>query len=294
MQVMEPARHSAAAQVVNPRMSREEIDNKFSDKFKDHKVEELPFEKLEELSLTHIYKKSEVVHTLFEDQNRYINVFPNDGHRVTLQEGGYLNVSPIYLGEKTYYVGQAPTLYSLYSFQLFLLSPLPEKPKGIETIVTLTMPKEGNRDTCYPYWSDSASIRCVKEEVLFTEGSTQIVHRVLEIWKDGKKQKTIHQIAVKNWPDGSIVSLNLLTKLIDIVNQYKGGKFIHCSAGLGRSGVFLIAYHAFLHRDYETINESIIRCRLQRRGIVQTKEQHRYLTVDVRKLISNFKQASAT
>ncbi len=288
MRVMEPA--LCPAPITHPRMSREDIDRKFESSFKDLKVEDLSFKQLEELSLKHLYNESQVVHTFFSDQNRYTNAHPNDKHRATLADGSYLNVSPIYLGEKTYYVGQAPTLYSLYHFIQFLLEPLPEKPKGIQTIVTLTMPKEGNRETCYNYWHDCPSIRVIKEDIIFNQGITRVVFRILAIWKEGKKVKEINQVAVENWPDGSIISIEVLYAVIEMVGKLKGGKFIHCSAGLGRSGVFLIAYHALKYMQYDNINEYILRCRIQRRGIVQTSTQHRYLTTEVRKLISNLKR----
>lgn len=289
MQVMEPAIRPAP--VVHPRMSREDIDSKFHSHFKSLKVEELTFNQLEEQSLKHLYNESQVVHTLFADQNRYLNVYPNDNHRATLLDGGYLNITPIYLGEKTYFVGQAPTHYSLYSFLQFLLEPLPEKKKGIQTIVALTMPKEGNRETCYNYWENCASIKVLKEEVVFTQSTVRVVHRLLALYKNNKAVKEVNQVAVENWPDGAIISIECLYAVIEIVRKLKGGKFIHCSAGLGRTGVFLVAYHALRDMDYEHINENILRCRIQRRGMIQTATQHRYLAADVRKLISNLKQS---
>lgn len=291
MRVMEPALRPAP--VVHPRMSREDIDRQFESKFKNPRIEELSFNQIEVLCLKNLYNESEVVHTFFTDQNRYANAYPRDKHRATLADGSYLNVSPIYLGEKTYYVGQAPTHYSLYHFVQFLLEPLPEKPKGIQTIVTLTMPRESNRETCYNYWHDCASIRVIKEEVIFTQGITRVVFRLLAIWKDGKKAKEVNQVCVEHWPDGSIISIECLLAVINLVSKLKGGKFIHCSAGLGRSGVFLIAYHAFKYLQYDNINENILRCRIQRKFMVQRTEQHRYLTVDVRKLISNLKRDTA-
>lgn len=290
MQVMEPA--LSPAPVVHPRFSREEIEKKFESLAKDKNIESLSFRQLEELSLKNIYNESQVVHTFFSDQNRYSNAFPNDRHRATLKDGSYLNVSPIYLGEKTYFVGQAPTLYSLYHFVRFLLEPLPEKPKGIQTIVTLTMPQEGNRETCFNYWKGCPLIQILKENISFNQGLVSIVHRTLGILKEGKIEKEINQVCVENWPDGNIISIDILYALIHLVDSLKGGKFIHCSAGLGRSGVFIIAYHALKYMQYDNINENILRCRIQRRGMVQTSEQHRYLVNEVSKLIANLKRES--
>lgn len=203
--------------------------------------------------------------------NRYPDVFPYDNHRCTLRDGNYINVSPVYLREKCYFVGQAPLQTTLNHFFTFLLE------QNIKTIVTLAMPFENNRIKCTNYWMpgrthtmpDGTQVRTLFEKVIAQSRTTSegIVKRVIQIGNT-----LVTQYHYVDWPDMGICSKQLLRRLLEEVDDDR--PFVHCSAGLGRSGVFALAHFGLAHPQEFHLEKALILARMQRFGLVQTFEQY--------------------
>lgn len=71
--------------------------------------------------------------------------------------------------------------------------------------------------------------------------------------------------------DGSVPSLEIVNKFLDIVSQSDGAVALHCKAGLGRTGTLVCAY---LMRFYGfTACEAISYCRIRRPGCVIGEQQ---------------------
>lgn len=71
--------------------------------------------------------------------------------------------------------------------------------------------------------------------------------------------------------DGSVPSLEIVNKFLDIVSRTEGAVALHCKAGLGRTGTLVCAY---LMRYYGfTATESIAYCRIRRPGCVIGEQQ---------------------
>ncbi|MBA2728348.1 MAG: tyrosine-protein phosphatase [Parachlamydiaceae bacterium] len=120
-------------------------------------------------------------------------------------------------------------------------------------------------------------------ETIAAHGDKKIICSNFEV-SLGDEKKTISRLYLENWPDHGICSPKLLVKLIALFpNNFI--PVIHCSAGIGRSGVvaiimhFINAYNSNMTIPTENeIDTEIVNLREARPGIVQTYGQRQLIT----------------
>ncbi|AYV76900.1 MAG: protein-tyrosine phosphatase [Barrevirus sp.] len=96
--------------------------------------------------------------------------------------------------------------------------------------------------------------------------------------KVGYLAKTIYYVNFKTWPDQLVPLSKDFEKLIGIVSILDQGKpmIVHCKAGIGRTGTFILAYHmlkSIKNGTYPDPIDLVKRMRSGRANMIQTDNQ---------------------
>jgi protein tyrosine phosphatase len=119
------------------------------------------------------------------------------------------------------------------------------------------------------------------------------VFRVSHEREGHSKERFITQIHYENWPDGGIPDPVLFGCLLEAIDDLKINKVspivVHCSAGIGRSGIF-VAVHSIRktiqrarkwgqHGNTIVVNipKALIGLRLQRKSLVGSSKQFAFI-----------------
>jgi len=230
-------------------------------------------------------------HVKFPDDgityNRYGNVIPYDDNCL---KNPYLNASIIGFLNKIVIATQAPTISTIPSFYTNIYN------LGTNVILNLTPLSEGGYRKADKYWADVGEsinlityvgipmkIFTIKETII----NNHITVRELVINIGPYTQHTVHQIHYTGWQDSTIPDRD---KYVDIyriyyIFNYLRPKipFIHCSAGIGRTGTFLAILIISLTKPSEgddlakLVMKTVKLLREQRAGMVQTYEQYVFI-----------------
>lgn len=250
------------------------------------------------------------------DRNRYTNVFPWDATRVHLpvinnQGSDYINASHIRLSTHKYIAAQGPLKNTTHHFWWMCFNE--SEAQGNDTIVIamVTPLQESGVTKCFQYWPEAAGEMfdlgpaLHKDQYISDSDVSFTVEYVSQEFdqegdflktelklKFGTKEKTVIHFYYYKWADcrvpPSIEPLIVLSSQIkEIQNlnpKYPPIPIVHCSAGVGRTGTFIIL--DFLNDqidkekfDYsnETIHNLVSTLREQRMMMVQTIHQFNYL-----------------
>jgi len=225
-------------------------------------------------------------------RNRYINVIPPDHSRVLLSDvdgaSDYVNAN--YVGS-CYISTQGPLEETIADFWRMVWEQRSRK------VFMLTREVEMGVLKCSEYYapvrrggdeeSDMSDDQQTPYELKLVSEvvSDEYTERVLKLrWLgagdgDGVKWRTIHQYQYTGWPDHGIPAST--DGFLYLVDQFppKGRGIVHCSAGIGRSGTFIIVHKLLNLPASRPINvvEEILRARLERPGVVQTREQFEFI-----------------
>nr|CAD2200459.1 unnamed protein product [Meloidogyne enterolobii] len=165
---------------------------------------------------------------------------------------------------------------------------------------------------CDQYWPEEIGEKILIENFcikLVAERSNSVfTHRVLEIKnnliENGEEEniRTIHQLHFMDWPDKGVPStpfplLHFINYVADLhcssQNQDVSSStpcVVHCSAGIGRSGSFILVDSLRRHLlccDRIDVSEQLKRMRKQRIQLVQTLEQFVFCHEVLKHLVSN-------
>jgi len=162
-------------------------------------------------------------------------------------------------------------------------------------VVMLTDVEE---DKAISYWPEEGKIVrygsflvCHKKN--FELGDVKVRSLLIrEAISQGKNstREVIH-LQYKNWPDFGIpTSTKVIRDLLVLITKFKeraseihslsGPIVVHCSAGVGRTGVFLgchIALDRLRFGELPNVKETIRRIREERQGLVRTFEQYTFI-----------------
>ena len=126
------------------------------------------------------------------------------------------------------------------------------------------------------------SIKCDEtKEVTFE--SFHGFERRYSLHEDSKEVHTFTEIQIIDWEDKTGGNAKSVFALSDRVDQFRKSDVpivVSCSAGIGRTGTFIVADQIKLHVERSEpfkVNDLVSDLRMQRRGCVQNEEQYTIL-----------------
>lgn len=189
--------------------------------------------------------------TRFRDprEDRYANIrpFTENSFLFSTDEALYINASKMLLGE--YILTQGPKKETVEDFWKMVWD------SGANIVIMATNLTEGGKEKCWQYWPEGADFLSFHSMDIAsnptenlnnpTSSTASITIRPLILTKGGEVRRVL-QYHFNNWPDHEIhPSLGLILRGIKDINEHYDSKtplIIHCSAGVGRSGVFLVCH----------------------------------------------------
>lgn len=278
-----------------PNLETHIIKNSLKYRYNKTKMVSGWFLELEYINNNSIQKSTQIANNYF-DKNRYHNILAYDDTRVLLSNDNYINAN--WMLDNKYIATQAPLYNTIEDFweMIWLYD--------INNIVMLTNFIENNKEKCYVYFPLEKSLVLSNFKLEFIK---QIVIKKNIIQREfiltnlkTMEAKTIQHLQYINWPDFSTPDLNEILDLIHIIQSYSNITCIHCSAGVGRTGVLLTILKLLkeINEGKNEINiiDTILKLRQKRIGMVQTSDQLKFcyqLIFDVyKKKINNLNVSS--
>ena len=214
----------------------------------------------------HVYTKKASLHS---DKNRYSNILPYDDYCISLSDNNYINASWM---TNQYIATQGPLKNTVSDFWQMIWE------TNCLNIIMLTQLSEKNVNKCYCYWpEDKLLLNEYKDKTDYimltsvTSLSKDIIMRQFMYHKNDE-HRVITQYQYMSWPDFGCPNKYSFIKLINIVKPLPTPLCIHCSAGVGRTGVLITILMSLSNFNYNIV-EIILQLRQYRIGMVQTKEQ---------------------
>uniref|UniRef100_A0A673CJT0 Receptor-type tyrosine-protein phosphatase F n=1 Tax=Sphaeramia orbicularis TaxID=375764 RepID=A0A673CJT0_9TELE len=222
-------------------------------------------------------------------KNRLVNIMPFESTRVCLQpirgvEGSdYINASFIdgYRQQKAYIATQGPLAETTEDFWRMLWE------NNSTIVVMLTKLREMGREKCHQYWpaERSARYQYFVVDPMAEYNMPQYILREFKVTdaRDGQS-RTIRQFQFTDWPEQGVPKTG--EGFIDFIGQVHKTKeqfgqdgpiTVHCSAGVGRTGVFITLSIILERMRYEGVVDlfqTVKTLRTQRPAMVQTEDQY--------------------
>ncbi|XP_025110636.1 receptor-type tyrosine-protein phosphatase F-like isoform X2 [Pomacea canaliculata] len=224
-------------------------------------------------------------------KNRLVNILPYESTRVCLQPirgvdgSDYINASFIdgYRYKKAYVATQGPLAETTEDFWRMLWE------HNSTIIVMLTKLREMGREKCHQYWPSERSARYQYFVVdpMTEYNMPQYILREFKVTdaRDGQS-RTIRQFQFTDWPEQGVPKSG--EGFIDFIGQVhktkeqfgqEGPITVHCSAGVGRTGVFITLSIVLERMRYEGVVDmfqTVKMLRTQRPAMVQTEDQFQF------------------
>ncbi|XP_041077073.1 receptor-type tyrosine-protein phosphatase delta isoform X13 [Polyodon spathula] len=224
-------------------------------------------------------------------KNRLVNIMPYESTRVCQQpirgvEGSdYINGSFIdgYRQQKAYIATQGPLAETTEDFWRMLWE------HNSTIVVMLTKLREMGREKCHQYWpaERSARYQYFVVDPMAEYNMPQYILREFKVTdaRDGQS-RTVRQFQFTDWPEQGVPKSG--EGFIDFIGQVHKTKeqfgqdgpiSVHCSAGVGRTGVFITLSIVLERMRYEgvvDIFQTVKMLRTQRPAMVQTEDQYQF------------------
>lgn len=262
--------------------------------------------------------------------DRYFNIKPWSHNRVKLNvpDGthDYVNASPISVPASNdkaptykYIAMQGPTPASFDCVWRMVA----ENTTSVAVIVQLTTMIEGDHIKCAQYFpfSDADKTWALNTEDAWGDGWTAtLTYESTELLCDGaierrklllhvggeEEPRTVWHFFYLRWPDFGVPALTDVQSFFDLMKMSREHapevtepRFVHCSAGVGRTGTFICLEHLMRElemgafdaldpndgeADDDPVHDTIDALRQQRRFMVQSPPQHMFIYQVMRKL----------
>ena len=273
------------------------------------------FELMQQTECRSIYSRKIGVLPENRAKNRFRNILPFDHTRVVLnQDGGeevpgsdYINANYIngVIPKKRYIATQGCLPSTITDFWRMIWQ------EEVRVVVMITNEIERGRNRCAHYWPDPDNPTehgCLS---LVNTGETYNPYytlRQLQVThKEREETRTIYQFHFKAWPDhgvpqdpgvvlGFVDEVNDKLKEIEHAGVTVGPVVVHCSAGIGRTGTFIVidcilsSIRANGLQQEVDIQQCVLTIRLQRSGMVQTEPQYRFIYHAVQHSVEAYQQ----
>lgn len=252
-----------------------------------------------------------------KQKNRYKNILPFDKTRVILKDGDpnvpgtdYINANYISLdlfgGERTGYIATQGCLQNTVADFWRMVW---QENTGV--IICLTKLMEQGKSKCTQYWpkkdEDCRRIYLRKEELVIrwvngTETDDYEMRQLeltQQIHEDDEEvileSRSIYMFNYLTWPDKSVPRdpgplLDFVQKIHDAQNSLpnRGPIIVHCSAGIGRTGAFIVMDYllsVIKSKGFQCdidIQKTVQEVRSMRSGMVQTETQYKFIYQAIR------------
>lgn len=283
------------------------------------------FESLQQQEVRHLYSRKEGMRPENKAKNRYKNILPFDHTRVVLRDGDpnvvgsdYINANIITAEDdniepkKSYIATQGCLQSTVVDMWRMIWQ------ESCRVIVMTTKEVERGKIKAVRYWPDKTDPNSEKvlpvykgkivvkfiSEVEDKDYKTRELE-VVKIHDDGKAEEArkVYQYHFTTWPDYGVPSdPGSVLDFLNVVNSKQnsiakaGPVVVHCSAGIGRTGTFIVI-DMILNQiktygmDCEIdIQKTIQMVRSQRSGMVQTEAQYKFVYFAVHHYIETEKR----
>ncbi|KAK5912888.1 hypothetical protein CesoFtcFv8_002718 [Champsocephalus esox] len=229
-----------------------------------------------------------------KEKNRYVNILPYDHSRVHLSslegvpDSDFINASFIngYQEKNKFIAAQGPKEETVNDYWRMIWE------QNTATIVMVTNLKERKECKCAQYWPDQGcwtygNIRVsVEDQMVLVDYTIRkfCIQQVGDV--SGKKpQRLVTQFHFTSWPDFGVPftpigMLKFLKKVKNYNPTYAGAIVVHCSAGVGRTGTFIVidAMLDMMNTERKVdVFGFVTRIRAQRCQMVQTDMQYVFI-----------------
>ncbi|XP_032576252.1 tyrosine-protein phosphatase 99A isoform X2 [Drosophila sechellia] len=230
-------------------------------------------------------------------KNRYLNITAYDHSRVHLHPTpgqkknlDYINANFIDGYQKGHaFIGtQGPLPDTFDCFWRMIWE------QRVAIIVMITNLVERGRRKCDMYWPKDGvetygviQVKLIEEEVMstYTVRTLQIKHLKLKKKKQCNTEKLVYQYHYTNWPDHGtpdhpLPVLNFVKKSSAANPAEAGPIVVHCSAGVGRTGTYIVLdamLKQIQQKNIVNVFGFLRHIRVQRNFLVQTEEQYIFL-----------------
>ncbi|XP_049455547.1 tyrosine-protein phosphatase non-receptor type 13 isoform X2 [Epinephelus fuscoguttatus] len=218
------------------------------------------------------------------DKNRYRDILPYDETRVAIGDNqDYINASYIRMqvgDEQFFYIScQGPLPSTVPAFWQMIWE------NKSDVIAMMTQEVERGRIKCHKYWPERLSVPLdTGRYQLHLENQQYLEHFHIKIIRmvEAETGEThfVRHLKFTHWPDHGVPkSSEQLVRFIRYLRavHHKGPVTVHCSAGIGRTGVFICTdvILSLIENDLPiNVSDVVKEMRLQRHGMIQTKEQY--------------------
>ncbi|XP_063682515.1 tyrosine-protein phosphatase non-receptor type 21-like isoform X2 [Bolinopsis microptera] len=227
--------------------------------------------------------------------NRFRDIIPYDDTRVHLhsKRGDYINASHVNIdnSKHKYILSQGPKDNTVSDFWKMVWD------QGISVIAMVTQLREGYKAKCSQYWPDEVGEELETEELKVTmkfvrDDVLYVTRSFLVMDKETEQSLDVIHLQFTSWPDHGVPKtpkdlLDYLSEVQSLTKEMKKPNMgedcpilIHCSAGVGRSGVLLmmdILTRAVDNNEHVDIPGTLRKLRTKRSHIVQTEEQYLFI-----------------
>ncbi|XP_065348923.1 tyrosine-protein phosphatase non-receptor type 11-like isoform X1 [Cloeon dipterum] len=269
------------------------------------------FESLQQQECKHLFSRKEGQKPENRNKNRYKNILPFDDTRVKLRGvdpnvagSDYINANYInseedlFLEEprKSYIATQGCLPSTTGDFWHMVWQ------EGTRVIVMTTKEIERGKNKCARYWPDDGQVKeygAVKVKNICESSNADYTLREFLVGREGtQEERKVFHFHFQAWPDHGVPSdPGCVLNFLHDVNARQssiaeaGPILVHCSAGIGRTGTFIVVDMILdqIKRqglDCEIdIQRTIQMVRSQRSGMVQTEAQYKFVYLSVQHYI---------
>ncbi|XP_018621246.2 phosphatidylinositol phosphatase PTPRQ-like isoform X2 [Scleropages formosus] len=235
-----------------------------------------------------------------KSKNRFTNIKPYNNNRVKLlSEPGvpgsdYINASFVsgYLCPNEFIATQGPLPSTVADFWRMIWE------TRTRIIVMLTKCFESGRIRCHQYWPEDDKPISVFGDIIITKLTEDVLPdwtvRVLKVERYNDYMLVNH-FNFTSWPDHGVPQCSTgLIQFVKAVRTNRGHNsttvVVHCSAGVGRTGVFIaldrLIQHANDH-DFVDLHGLVAELRAERMCMVQNLAQYMFLHQSMMELLSS-------
>ncbi|XP_045468665.1 tyrosine-protein phosphatase corkscrew-like [Harmonia axyridis] len=281
------------------------------------------FESLQQQESKLLYSREEGSKLENKHKNKYKNILPFDHTRVKLKnffESDYINANYINWSNDTTSITSSNKIYENLEFtgKTYIATQgcLPDTLRDFwymvwqekcRVIVMTTKETERGKKKCEKYWPDQDKTETYGEIIVESIEEVIYLHYTLRRFSItiGENKRTVFHYHFQAWPDHGVPSdpgsvLNFLQevnkryeniKLEYLEGNGPGPVLVHCSAGIGRTGTFIVIDMILDYLKTHGLNseidiqKTVQMVRSQRSGMVQTEAQYKFVYLAVKHYI---------